>query len=323
MSDVNGPAFQVGLGELLDEYKKLTEEPAAGQAGHTKVLGWDLEYVCGGAIGSFIDQLLIRRLNDFIAVSDHPLIVDCGANIGFSVLNYKRKHPKSKIIAFEADPLFLPLLRRNLEHNGAGDVEIVEAAVWIKDGQAKWYSEGINGSRLAETEMDPGCPTVRTVDLAAYLGEPIDMLKLDIEGAEYDVIMHLGNRLANVRNLCVECHLDQRKIKPFGKLLELLSTEGFNISINSFGPWRDLVRQPKIPPNHWEQYLLVSGWRDTIAPETASTPGLTYMGAAWLEMQTDLEVARNEGLQKVSELRSELERYQSSLICRLMHKLKS
>ena len=144
--------------------------------GRWKVLGWDLEYVCAPTIVSFIDQLLVRRLNDFLPDNDQPLILDCGANIGFSVLNFKRQFPHARIIAFEPDPQFAPVLHRNMARNGAADVEVIEAAVWVKHGEVRWLCEGIDGSKILTQDHDaPGTVTVRTVDLADYLSSEIEL----------------------------------------------------------------------------------------------------------------------------------------------------
>ena len=118
----------------FDAYRKMVDKfgfTPVIQSGTTELFGWDLEYVCGAALPNFIDSITIRRLNDFIAENDCPYILDCGANIGFSSLSYKKKYPNATIIAFEPDPTFLPVLKRNLSHNGAVDVEIVDAAVSV------------------------------------------------------------------------------------------------------------------------------------------------------------------------------------------------
>ncbi|MBZ5500377.1 MAG: FkbM family methyltransferase [Acidobacteriia bacterium] len=281
----------VSLEQILAAYDYLVSRFGYApviQPGRIEILGWDLEYVCGPALANFIDQIMVRRLNDFVPDSDHPVILDCGANIGFSVLNYKRQFPKAKIVAFEPDPQFTPVLRRNLARNGAADVEVVEAAAWIREGEAKWLCEGIDGSKIIDSNQeDPGTTRVRTVDLADYLADPVDLLKLDIEGAEYQVVTHLGNRLHTVKNVVIECHLDQSNIIRFGKMLEALVAAGFKVSVNSFGLWRDLVRQSPVAQHHWEQYLLVAAWRNVI-PESASTDEfLPYAGArSALELQT-------------------------------------
>ncbi len=256
--------------------------------GRIQILDWDLEYVCGAALVTFIDQILVRRLNDFVPENDHPLILDCGANIGFSTLNYLRQYPKAKVVAFEPDPQFAPVLRRNLERNGAADVEVVEAAAWISKGEARWLCEGIDGSKILELGQEAAdTAVVRTVDLAGYLDGPVDLLKLDIEGAEYAVLEHLGGRLGNVRNALIECHLDQSNVPRLGRILELLAAVGFKVSVNTFGLWRDLVRHAPVAPHHWEQYLLVAAWRGEPEQSVVEDALLPYTGAyTTLELRT-------------------------------------
>lgn len=277
--------------EFLAAYRQVARElgfAAVRAPGRCEVLGWDLEYICGGAIAGFIDSLLIRRLNDFVPDNDRPRILDCGANIGFSVLNYKRQFPQARIVAFEPDPEFAPVLRRNLEQNGAGDVEVVEAAAWTSAGEGRWRSEGIDGSRLAPD----GSTVVRTVDLADYLSDEVDLLKLDIEGAEYAVVEHLADRLGRVKNLSIECHVDQTRIEPFAKILTVLRRAGFLLGLNSSGPWRDLVRQPHVERDHWEQYFVVSAWRQSVAPGAEAEQLLVRAGVQQLEIEAQLRDAK-------------------------------
>ena len=278
----NMPDIPVGvsLEKCMEAYRRVVSEfgyTPIVNPGRTKLLDWDLEYVCGSALTSFIDSVIVRRLNDFIPDSDQPLILDCGANIGFTVLNYKRQFPSAKIIAFEPDPQFVPVLRRNLARNSAADVEVVEAAAWVSDGQSQWFCEGIDGSHLVDAQSGSGT-MVQTVDLACYLLDSVDLLKIDIEGAEYELIVHLAERLLNVKNIVIECHFDQSKIVPLGDMLRVLAAAGFMVSVNSFGEWRDLIRQVPVPPNHWEQYLLVTGWRGEIPQAMTDSSALPYTG---------------------------------------------
>ncbi len=297
-------------------YEKIWNKFAGNlvhEPGRLQVLGWDLEYVYGLALASFIDQLLVRRFNDFIPDNDRPLILDCGANIGFSVLNYKRQFPQARIIAFEPDPQFAPVLRRNLERNGAADVKAVEAAVWVQNGETKWFCEGVDGSHIIDSNTEQSdTVVVRTVDLADYLTDVVDLLKLDIEGVEYQVVTHLGSRLRNVKNILIECHLDQTKIVPFGKMLEVLDAAGFKLTVNSFGTWRDLIRQAPVLPNHWEQYLLVAGWRGSIPSASPEESVLPYVGA---KPEIELRTVRAE-VQELQKAFDTLEAQQRSLEAR-------
>jgi FkbM family methyltransferase len=252
------------LSAYLDWRTRLVQEPLRCP-GRTRIFGWDIEYVSGPAVVSGIEYLVLYGVNDFWSRHEHPVILDCGANIGISVLNYKRHFPKAKIVAFEPDPEFAPVLHRNLQKNGAADVEVVEAAVWMEDGEAKWYCEGIDGSKLvASDQADTRTVTVRTIDLAHYLTDEVDLIKLDIEGAEYRVVTALGDKLRVVRNMAIECHVHFADVTPLASMLATLTAAGFKVAVNSLSSWRDLVRQPDIPLEHFSQYLLIAAWRDPI-----------------------------------------------------------
>jgi FkbM family methyltransferase len=266
---------------LFVEFERLERLCAeTGDApGRATTLDWDLEYTSPTALLAFVDQILFRRLNDFVADGDAPVIIDCGANIGYTSLHYKRCYPKARIVAIEPDPQFLPLLLRNLERNGGGDIEVVPAAAWTGNGFANWVMEGKDGSRLDDGASGGQVVTVPTVDLRHYLRTPVDLLKLDIEGAEFDVVPHIAPSLERVRNIVVECHItDQTKYDGLAKLMTTLTTAGFRISVNSYGPWRDLTRRHTVAPLHAEQYLTVYGWRGETAPLSTEPTHLPYVG---------------------------------------------
>jgi hypothetical protein len=85
-----------------------------------------------------------------------------------------------------------------------------------------------------------------------------------------------------VKNLVVECHLGQTTISSFGRMLETLTQAGFQISVNSYGDWRDLTRQTPVEASHWEQYLLVAAWRGTISGAWTEPTRIPYAGAPQL-----------------------------------------
>ena len=235
-----------------------------GTPGAVRAFGWDLEYVDSHALWSCLDVLVLSRWNDFTPDNDEPRILDCGANIGISVLNYKRLFPRARIIAFEPDPFIVPVLRRNLAKNGCGDVIVVEAAVALKEGEARFFCEGADGSRLISESQHTSATTVlvRTVALGDYLSDMIDLLKVDIEGAEFELIPHVVASLHHVKNMVVECHLTNRDVAPFANLLQFLANANFSVAVNSYGAWRDLVHRPPKGVYEFDQYLLVAAWRD-------------------------------------------------------------
>jgi FkbM family methyltransferase len=253
--------------ETEDEGERLRHTLLAmprGTPGAVRAFGWDLEYVDAHALWSCLDVLVLKRWNDFTPDNDEPMILDCGANIGISVLNYKRWFPKAHIIAFEPDPFIFPILRRNLVRNGCDDVVVVQAAVASKQGEATFFCEGADGSRLVSEDQRTNDNTVlvRTVALGDYLSDTVDLLKVDIEGAEFEVLAHLTGRSQNVRNMVVECHLTNRNVAPFANLLQSLAGAGFSVAVNPYGAWRDLVHRPQKGVHEFDQYLLVAAWRD-------------------------------------------------------------
>jgi FkbM family methyltransferase len=275
-----------------------------------RILAWDIEYIDPGSLLAFLDYYLFRRLNDFIADNDSPMILDCGANIGYTVLNYKRLYPNARIIAFEPDPSFLPVLQRNLMRNGAHDVRVVGSAVWTSNGMVPWISIGSDGSKIADT-ASVGQITVNAIDLREYVNRTIDLLKLDVEGSEYAIIDHLGESLQYVKNILVECHIDQNNIGQFAETLHRLWTSGFIVNVATYGYWRDLVRRPVSSPLYSEQYALVSGTRQP-AHEASSDPTLLpYYGIAH---ELELMNLRSSLQQKADhQLQSEREGYSTAL----------
>jgi FkbM family methyltransferase len=229
--------------------------------GRAAIWGWKIRYLDAPALLSSLEIIVLKGWNDFRTGRKAPMILDCGANIGISVLHYKRKYPKAKIIAFEPDPVVLPVLRENLAANHADGVTVVEAAVWTGSRGAHFFVEGADGSRI-QRKQDTATTRVKTVDLLTYLDTPIDFLKMDIEGAEMDVVPHIRKKLSSVRQLAIECHINADHMGKFGVLLESLAGSGFRIAVNSMGLWRDLIRRPPKAPNEFDQYFLVAGWRE-------------------------------------------------------------
>ncbi|PWT94732.1 MAG: hypothetical protein C5B55_02245, partial [Blastocatellia bacterium] len=229
--------------------------------------GLSLEYVDAPALLAIFEDAVVKRRNDFIALREDPVILDCGANIGITVLHYKRLYPKARIVAFEPDKEICKVLRKNLIANDADNVEVVEAAVWTTTGQHSFLSEGADGSRLVEQGGRKSATneySVKTVRLADYLETgSVDFVKLDIEGSELEVLADCADRLANIDQMVIEFHLMNDAPQSVVQALELLSEARFNVSVNSYGPWVDLAH----PVNRadgdltFDQYLHICAWR--------------------------------------------------------------
>jgi methylase of polypeptide subunit release factors len=77
-----------------------------------------------------------------------PVILDCGANVGMSILYFKKLYPNAKITAFEASPEIASILHKNLSNNRISDIHVVDKAVW-KDEDGIWFgSESADSSSI-------------------------------------------------------------------------------------------------------------------------------------------------------------------------------
>jgi len=72
---------------------------------------------------------------------------------------------------------------------------------------------------------------VDAIRLRNYLNEEIDFLKIDIEGAETDIIMDCADRLTNVSNIFVEYHSHIAEKQSLDRILNILTTVGFRYQI--------------------------------------------------------------------------------------------
>lgn len=168
----------------------------------------------------------------FISSKKNPLIIDCGSNMGMSILYFKSLYSAAKIVGFEADPHIFSFLEKNIESYNLDDVTVINKAVWDVDDQTlSFLAEGGAGGRLQEKSEQFKFIDVKTVRLKNYLVEEVDFLKLDIEGAEYRVISDCEDQLKFVKNLFIEYHSMPDKPQNLHHILEIATKAGFRYHI--------------------------------------------------------------------------------------------
>jgi FkbM family methyltransferase len=110
-------------------------------------------------------------------------ILDCGSNIGMSILYFKSCWPDAKITGVEASPYTFALLKENTA--GLKDVLLINKAVGDKGGMISFYT--VPGLGVSSTNPMRGGgieTTVETAPLSYFIDGPLDLLKIDIEGSE-------------------------------------------------------------------------------------------------------------------------------------------
>jgi FkbM family methyltransferase len=183
-------------------------------------------------------DIFVERSLAFHADLPAPRILDCGANVGLASLFFKRCYPQARITAFEADPTIAAVLASNLRHNGAADVSVVAAAVWTETGSLTFNADGADGGSIASThDAAARAIQVSAVRLRDHLASgAIDLLKLDIEGAEADVLEDCVGALENVRALLLEVHEVDPDRRRCPDILRLLEREGFAYAVTHVTP---------------------------------------------------------------------------------------
>lgn len=112
-------------------------------------------------------------------------VVDLGANVGFASLYFLNAFPACRVTAIEPHPAHVAAIRRNLRLNDLeGRLVLHEAAAGNADGRARLTDRGTGSQLDSAGEID-----VPIIDVFGALGsEPIDLMKIDIEGAEYAIL---------------------------------------------------------------------------------------------------------------------------------------
>lgn len=212
-------------------------------------------------------DIFCKQLYHFDCDRPDPLILDCGSNIGFSILYFKHTYPAARIVGFEPDPTVLPYLRGNMERNKLADVEIVAAALASHSGEGILYADGLYGSALEDCggAQRRGVTPVGPVDcvrLLDYLDQPVGFLKMNIEGAEWGVLEDSEERLGSISRMVIEYHHLPGLPRTLHKILDLLDRTGFDYLIHDFDRETNPKSQPpfRLGPDS-EYFLLVYAQR--------------------------------------------------------------
>ena len=180
-------------------------------------------------------------------------VIDCGANIGVSLLYIKIRAPHARVLCFEPNPAARAVLEKNIAANGWGkEVRVFPYALGKTKGSTEFFVEGqeatSSGGGVARHIKKKGqILNAYTVDvdvLSAYITSAIDFLKIDIEGGEFDVLEELimHNKLQHVAQLQLEYHyIPGFFTRPLQEMTSLLETQGFHTFVRSTAPPHQVI----------------------------------------------------------------------------------
>jgi FkbM family methyltransferase len=225
--------------ESLPELRERMFALPPKTSGLEQLLHFEVRINDGPNYYMMVKDIVVQRLYHFTAARPDPLILDCGSNIGVSVLYFKHLYPHARITAFEPDASVLPLLEENLRRNCIHGVTVVNAAVGAAQRDEAFRGDGKYAGALARHV--PRCEghlradySVPCLPLSGYVTEPIDLLKLNVEGAECEVIAELGPRLRQIDQILIEYHHLPGLPRTLHRILAALDAAGFEYLLHHF-----------------------------------------------------------------------------------------
>jgi FkbM family methyltransferase len=180
-----------------------------------------------------------RALKWLSAQPGEPLVLDLGGNVGVFSLLAAQAHPRPRIIAFEPGPPNAEMFEQNLAANPvlAPRINLRREAVGGTTRIAKWFFDAMNpgGSGLYQPHGDGVEVRIRAfAEILAELGAPVALVKMDIEGAEFEVLEHTPAEVwQRVSALSLELHDDPAGRTRREEFLHRLRTLGFSIEEES------------------------------------------------------------------------------------------
>jgi FkbM family methyltransferase len=172
--------------------------------------------------------------------AEGDVVFDLGAGIGEQLYTLVRLvGPQGRVFAFEPHPLIFRLLERLCEANGWTNVELIQAAVADRSGTATLTDDRLSMSNdiFRPGRFEVPCVTLHEV-VERYGLTRIDLLKMNVEGAEVLALKGLGESASIVRHLSISCHdfLDRDEMRTKLSVVEWLRSHGFVVRDHP-DPW--------------------------------------------------------------------------------------
>jgi FkbM family methyltransferase len=195
-----------------------------------------------GSFRHLFEEVFIRRIYHLQLDTETPRIVDCGSNIGMSLAFFREEYPAAELTAFEPDPGNYARLKSTARASFPA-ATLHNCALAAVPGRMELYSTTDEGGSTTKSLFRESLDTasvvsesVNVVRLSDFLKAPVDLLKLDVEGAESSVMQDLvsSGALALVKNMVAEFHdISRTGEGSLANFLASLQANGFSCSFAS------------------------------------------------------------------------------------------
>ena len=226
---------------LFPIYEFLYSKSANGEvvelklSQQAKLKVWD-DDTCVGAVlltkgeyEPFETQILLSK-------AQGKTVFDVGANIGYYTVQLGKV--AKKVVGFEPDREIRELLEENLRINALGNMDIRSLALGAREGEIGFRVNRVHRGKSAITVRDEYDYSVQVQTLDNFIdqsGIQPDIIKVDIEGAEIDMLKGGKSFLSSAKDLQLFLEYNPDSLKDFGyqgkDMINLLLEYGFGIQI--------------------------------------------------------------------------------------------
>ncbi|GAB3521743.1 FkbM family methyltransferase [Emticicia fontis] len=158
-----------------------------------KVFGFEIVNYNYRLLDYLIKEVFVGFEYKFTAKTQKPIIFDCGANIGMATIFFKWLYPEATIYAFEPQTKTFEFLQQNVKNNNLSNVYCYNLALSDEEGTISFYesdSQNLMGSILEDRVVGTKIE-VQTKRLSDFITQKVDLMKIDVEGAENLIIKDL------------------------------------------------------------------------------------------------------------------------------------
>jgi len=179
-----------------------------------------------------IKEKFVHNEYFFPSETDRPVIIDAGAHIGISLIYFRSLYPAATVHCFEPSSDMFRYLEKNMMANKMENVILHRKAVARNEGVAKLAIPGNGANINYRLTDDEASEDVQTIRLSAYMQNlpQIDLLKMDIEGAEREVLRDLDAVLQTPKISRMIFELHGTSLPGDREIFQMLAARGYSVS---------------------------------------------------------------------------------------------